>query len=262
VVGRTAQALAEARAARGLGYHAALLSLADFRPNPGAAFDEDAALEHCAAVADVLPLIGFYLQPAVGGVALPTSFWRRFAGIDNVVAIKVAPFDRYRTLDVLRGVAEADASDRVTLLTGNDDHILLDLLTRYTVRSGGAEQVMRFAGGLLGQWCVWTRRAVELCARARAAADAGMVPAELLSLDSRLTQANAAIFDAAHGFHGVIAGCHHVLHRQGLLAETWCLDPAEGLSVGQQALIERAGRDFPELTDDDFVAANLERWMS
>lgn len=264
VVGRTAQAVAEARTARGLGYHAALLSLAAFRPENGVPFSDDEALAHCEAVADELPLVGFYLQPAVGGVVLPASFWRRFAAIPNVVAIKVAPFDRYRTLDVMRGVAEAEAgaAGRITLLTGNDDHILLDLLTPYAVHANGAEQVLRFSGGLLGQWSVWTHRAVELCRAARAAADSGSIPAELLALDARLTQANAAIFDAANGFHGVIAGCHHVLQRQGLLQGAWCLDPAEGLSPGQAGLIERACQDFPELTDDDFVSANLERWLS
>jgi dihydrodipicolinate synthase/N-acetylneuraminate lyase len=262
VVGRTAQAVAEARLARSLGYHAALLSLAAFRPAAGAALDEDAVLAHCAAVAEEIPLVGFYLQPAVGGVILPARFWRRFAEIPEVVAIKVAPFDRYRTLDVLRGVAEAGAAERITLLTGNDDHIMEDLLTPHPVRIDGQEVVLRFRGGLLGQFCVWTRAAVELCRRAEAAAASGRIPAELLARGSQLTQANAAIFDAAHGFAGVIAGCHHVLMRQGLLAGTWCLDPRERLSPGQAAAIEAISAACPELTDDDFVRDNRERWLS
>src|SRR5499426_252342 len=144
LVGRTAQAVKEAELARGLGYHAGLLSLAALK---GAS--EDELIAHAQTVAREIPLVGFYLQPAVGGLVLPVSFWRRFAAIENVVAIKVAPFNRYRTLDVVRGVVEADAADRVTLYTGNDDHIL-DLVTPFTVAANGRERTVRIKGGLLG----------------------------------------------------------------------------------------------------------------
>jgi dihydrodipicolinate synthase/N-acetylneuraminate lyase len=253
VAGRTEQAVAEARIARELGYHAVLVSLAAFR---GAA--EDDMLAHCRALAAELPLVGFYLQPAVGGVVLSRAFWTRFAAIENVVGIKVAPFDRYRTLDVVHGVAAAGAQQRISLYTGNDDHIVLDLTVPF--RSGDVE--LRFVGGLLGHWSVWTRSAVELLDRCRAVRDAGAVPADLLALDGAVTDCNAAFFDVANGFHGVIAGCHEVLRRQGLLAGRWCLDPAEDLSPGQAEEIDRVYAAYPDLNDDAFVAANLERWLA
>jgi dihydrodipicolinate synthase/N-acetylneuraminate lyase len=257
VCGRTGQAVAEARKAVGLGYHAGLLSLAAFE---GAGADE--IVEHCRRVADEIPLVGFYLQPAVGGLSLDAGFWERFAAIDNVVAIKVAPFNRYRTLDVVRGVVAARAEDRVTLYTGNDDHIVLDLVTPFAVPRDGAEVVVRFRGGLLGHWSVWTRNAVRLLGRLHAAVQAGPVPAEALALDARVTDCNAAFFDVANDFHGCIAGCHEVLRRQGLLEGTWCLDPREGLSPGQAAEIDRVCREHADLSDDEFVAQNLERWLA
>jgi dihydrodipicolinate synthase/N-acetylneuraminate lyase len=252
-VGPTAQAVGEARVARGLGYHAVLLSLAALRGR-----SEDELIGHCRAVADELPVVGFYLQPAVGGVALPRSFWRRLAAVENVIGIKVAPFDRYATLDVVHGVAEAGAQERVSLYTGNDDHIVLDLVLPFRTEAGE----LRFAGGLLGHWSVWTRTAVEILERCRAVRHEPAVPAELLALDSAVTECNAAFFDVANGFHGVIAGCHEVLRRQGLLEGRWCLDPDEDLSPGQAEAIDRAYRLYPELADDAFVAANLERWLS
>lgn len=257
VIGRTEQAVREAQVARGLGYHAVLLSLASWR---GAS--EDEILAHCAAVAREMPVFGFYLQPAVGGVTLPVSFWRRFAAIENVVAVKIAPFDRYATLDVVRGVLEAGVAERVSLYTGNDDHIVADLLTPFALVHGGERRVLRIVGGLLGHWSVWTRAAVALHARCRAAVAAGVIPAELLALDAQVTEMNAAVFDVAHDFHGVIAGCHEVLRRQGLLEGTWCLDPAEGPSPGQGELIAAVAARYPELTDDDFVRGNLDRWLS
>jgi len=252
--GRTGQALAEAAMAKRLGYHAGLLSLAAMQ---GA--DPDALIAHCEAVAEAMPLIGFYLQPAVGGIALDAAFWTRFAAIPNVVAIKVAPFNRYRTLDVLRGVAEAGAEDRVTLYTGNDDHIVLDLVTPFTVMREAKPVTLRFRGGLLGHWSVWTQSAVRLLARCQAAT--GAVSDELLSLDARVTDCNAAFFDVAHGFHGCIAGCHEVLRRQGLLEGIWCLDPTEGLSPGQREEIDRVCHQHADLSDDEFVAANRTRWL-
>jgi hypothetical protein len=257
VMGKTAQAREEAGIARALGYRAVLLSLGAMK---GAS--EDELVEHCAAVAGEMPLVGFYLQPAVGGIPLSRGFWRRFAGIDNVVAIKVAPFNRYRTLDVAVGVAEAGAEERITLYTGNDDHIVLDLLTPLCVRLGNREATLRFKGGLLGHWSVWTKAAVELLERLKAAAESGAVPAELLKLDGFVTDCNAAIFDVAHDFAGCIPGCHEVLRRQGLMQTAHCLNPDEKLSPGQAEGIDRLYRLYPDFTDDDFVAANLQRWRA
>ena len=255
--GGTEQARREAATACSLGYHAGLLSLAAM---PQAS--EDELIAHCRAVAAEIPLIGFYLQRAVGGRDLSAAFWRRFAEIENVVAIKIAPFDRYRTIDVVRGVAEARAEDRVTLYTGNDDHILLDLLTPYRVRRSDGEVTVRIRGGLLGQWSVWTRAAVELLKRAHEAAEAGTVSSELLTLDAQLTDANGALFDVRNNFAGCIAGCHEVLRRQGLLENLVLLDPNEGLGPGQAAEIDRVIRAYPHLTDDAFVAAQLDGWLS
>jgi hypothetical protein len=257
LVGRTEQAMREADTARGLGYHAGLLSLAALR---GAS--EDELIRHCGRIAQEIPLVGFYLQPAVGGVALSAAFWRRFAALDNVIAIKIAPFNRYRTVDVIRGVVEAGAERRITLLTGNDDHIVLDLLCPYTFRRGEEEVTVRITGGLLGHWCVWTKRAVELVARIRRNLAEGALDPALLGLDAAVTDCNAAFFDAANDFAGCIAGCHEVLRRQGLLESTWCLDSQEGLSPGQAEEIDRVYRAYPELNDDAFVAANLDRWLS
>lgn len=256
LVGPTAQAVREAEIAVDLGYHAGLLSVVALRDA-----SEDELIEHCRRVAEVIPIVGFYLQKAVGGIALSENFWRRFAEIENVIGIKIAPFNRYQTLDVIRGVVGARAEDRVTLYTGNDDHIVLDLLIPFVVRRDGADVIVRIKGGLLGHWSVWTKAAVELFARCRQAAEAGPLPAELLALDSRVTVCNQAVFDVANNFHGVIAGCHEVLRRQGLLEGIWCLDPNETLGHGQGDAITRVYRDFPELTDDAFVAANLNRWL-
>ena len=257
VVGRTRQATQEAQLARGLGYHAGLLSLAAMK---GAS--EDELVAHAQAVAQEIPLVGFYLQPAVGGIVLPASFWRRFAAIENVVAIKIAPFNRYRTLDVVRGVVEADAVGRITLYTGNDDHIVPDLVTPYTIPHKGTVVSVRIRGGLLGHWSVWAHKAVELLEQAHLAAGADAVPAELLALDSQVTDCNAAIFDVANNFHGVIAGCHEILRRQGLLEGIWCLDPKESLGPGQKEEIDRIYDAYPHLNDDAFVRQNLARWLA
>ena len=200
---------------------------------------EDELIAHAQAVAQEIPLIGFYLQPAVGGIVLPVSFWRRFAAIENVIAIKIAPFNRYRTLDVVRGVVEAGAVDRVTLYTGNDDHIVLDLLVPVVIKTGGKTTTVRIKGGLLGHWSVWVKKAVELLDRLHAASGADTLPVDLLTLDSQVTDCNAAVFDVANDFHGVIAGCHEILRRQGLLEGIWCLDPNETLGPGQKEEIDR-----------------------
>jgi hypothetical protein len=255
--GPTAQALAEADVARGVGYLAGLLSLAAMK-----SASEDEIVAHCAAVAREIPLVGFYLQPAVGGVVLSANFWRRFAEIDNVIAIKIAPFNRYRTLDVLRGVFAAGALDRVALYTGNDDHILLDLTLPFDLRDNGVSVRTHIRGGLLGHWSVWTASAIKQFERCKAARNRDMVPAELLALDARVTDCNSAFFDVANNFHGCIAGCHEVLRRQGLMEGIWCLDRAEGLSPGQIAEIDRVCNEHADLSDDDFVAANLQKWLA
>ena len=251
--GKTVQAKKEAQTAAGLGYHAGMLSLA---PMKGASLDE--LVEHCAAVAAEIPLVGFYLQTAVGGIALPMEFWRRFAAIENVVAIKIAPFNRYATLGVVKGVVAARAEERVALYTGNDDHIVLDLAVPFDVRRGNDTVRVRIRGGLLGHWSVWTRSAVQLLERIQR----GPVDAELLALDARVTDCNSAFFDVAHNFAGCIPGCHEVLRRQGLLEGTWCLDSNENLSPGQAAEIDRVYREHGDLADDAFVRANLERWLA
>jgi hypothetical protein len=254
--GRTAAAVAEARLARSVGCHAGLLSLAAM---DGAS--TDALIEHCEAVAAELPLVGFYLQPAVGGLDLDVDFWTRFAALEQVVAIKVAPFNRYRTLDVVRGIVAAGAEDRITLYTGNDDHIVLDLVTPFVAKRDDVPVTMRFRGGLLGHWSVWTRGAVAMLERCREAVATGRVDADLLGLDSRVTDCNSAFFDVANDFRGCIAGCHEILRRQGLLEGTWCLDPDESLGPGQLARIDRVCREHADLADDAFVKANLDRWL-
>jgi dihydrodipicolinate synthase/N-acetylneuraminate lyase len=254
VVGGTAQAVAEASLATSLGYHAGLLSLAALR---GASSDQ--LIAHCRAVADVIPLVGFYLQPAVGGIPLDYAFWRAFAEIPNVVAVKIAPFDRYRTIDVVRAVGESGRTD-IALYTGNDDNIVADLVTPFPF--GVGDTLRRIVGGLLGQWAVWTRRAVELLDQARASTELDQVPQDLLRIGAKLTDANAAIYDVRNAFAGCIAGIHEVLRRQSLMRGIWCLDPDEGLSPGQCEEIDRVIRCHPELSDDDFVSTHLDTWLA
>ena len=251
--GKTAQAKREAQLAKSMGYHAGMLSLA---PMKGASIDQ--LIEHCSAVAADIPLIGFYLQRAVGGIHLPVQFWQRFAAIENVVAIKIAPFNRYATLDVVRGVVAARAEQRIALYTGNDDHIVLDLAVPFDVKRGGETVRVRIRGGLLGHWSVWTKSAVDLLARIQRekASD------DLLALDARVTDCNSAFFDVANNVAGCIPGCHEVLRRQGLLEGTWCLDPNEKLSPGQPEEIDRVYREHGDLSDDAFVRAHLDRWLS
>jgi len=256
-IGKTAQAVAEAETARALGYHAVLLGLGAMK---GAS--EDELIAHCEAVAAAMPLVGFYLQTAVGGIPLSRAFWTRFAGIENVIAIKVAPFDRYRTLDVAHGIVAAKAEQRVTLYTGNDDHILLDLVAPLGVRANGREALLRFKGGLLGHWSVWTAAAVQVLAPAPKGSAADAIPPGLLALDGFVTDCNSVIFDVANDFAGCIPGCHEVLRRQGLLRSNLCLDPNEVMSPGQSEGIDRLYATYPELTDDAFVSANLARWRS
>lgn len=247
ICGLTPQAVREAETLRALGYHAGLLSLSALR---NATLEE--LLAHCRTVAEIIPLVGFYLQPAVGGRVLPYRFWREFAEIENVVAIKIAPFNRYQTLDVVRAVVAAGRDD-IALYTGNDDNIVADLITPFCF--GG--KVCRIVGGLLGHWAVWTRRAVELLAQCHSEP----ASAELLRLGVEITDANAAFFDAPNNFAGCIAGIHEVLRRQGLLEGIWCLDPNETLSPGQREEIDRVYRCYPHLNDDEFVAAHRDEWL-
>ena len=255
ICGDTSQALREAQLLKDLRYNAGLLSLAASKEQ-----DDTALVAHCREVAQVLPIIGFYLQSSVGGRALSYRFWREFAEIENVVAIKIAPFNRYQTLDVVRAVA--DSGREIALYTGNDDNIVLDLVTPYVFRHNGKTQQRRIVGGLLGHWAVWTRRAVELlkdCHSMEAAG--GNLSMELLQRSVEVTDCNAAFFDVAHNFSGCIAGLHDVLRRQGLLDGIWCLDPSETLSPGQLQEIDRIYAAYPHLNDDDFVRAGRDEWL-
>lgn len=256
ICGNTAQAVAEAGLAGQLGYHAGLLSLAALKEA-----DPDTLLAHCAEVARHFPVVGFYLQPAVGGRVLPLDFWRRFAEIENVVAIKIAPFNRYQTIDVVRAVVESGRDD-VVLYTGNDDSIVIDLLTAWTLPCAGGVVRRRIAGGLLGHWGVWTRRAVEQLDRIKEARSRTEMSIDWLAEAVAVTEMNAAVFDAANGFRGCIPGILEVLRRQGLAPSNCCLNPGETLSPGQAEELDRVTRAYPHLIDDDFVAANLDRWLA
>ena len=257
IVGDTPQAVKEAGIASALGYHCGLLSLGAWRDA-----DDSAILAHCRHVSDTIPLFGFYRQPAVGGRRLSYAFWREFAEIANVVAIKVAPFDRYATLDVVRAVAAAGRDD-IALYTGNDDAIIADLVTDVPVVTGGRAHTRHFVGGLLGQWAVWTQRAEQQLDEIRAwrASGAMTVPREWLTMGAALTMANAVIFDSANGYAGCLPGILEVLRVQGLVPGTWTLDPHERLSVGQAEAIARVAQQFPVLADETFVAAHLEEWL-
>jgi dihydrodipicolinate synthase/N-acetylneuraminate lyase len=253
ICGETRQAAREAATLRRLGYDAGLLSLAAL-----AEASNEELIEHCRVVGETIPLIGFYLQSAVGGRPLDAEFWEKFVEIESVVAIKVASFDRYQTMEALRAVAHSGRGAEIALYTGNDDNIVADLLTEF--RFG--ERSVHFVGGLLGQWAVWNRRAVELLSSVHQVKQNGGHIDEILAESAAITDANAAIFDAKHLFHGCIPGIHEILRRQGLLAGTWCLDPHETLSPGQMREMERVCSAYPELNDDTFVAENLDRWLS
>ena len=256
IIGQTEQATNEARLALSHGYHAALLSLAAF---PDAS--NQSILEHCRSVADIIPVIGFYLQPAVGGRVLDVNFWREFAQIENVIAIKMAPFNRYQTLDVVRAVIESGRADEIALYTGNDDNILVDLLTEFSFSVGPKVIKKRIVGGLLGHWAVWTRSAVSLLEKIQKGELQGDMQQQL-SLGMQITDSNAAFFDAANKFKGCIVGLHEVLRRQGLLEGLWTLNKDEVLSPGQKEEIDRVYEAYSDLNDDDFVAENLHKWLS
>ena len=255
ICGETSQAVREAGLLKDLRYSAGLLSLAAAKK-----LDDAALIAHCRGVAAILPIIGFYLQPAVGGRVLSYRFWREFAEIENVVAIKIAPFNRYQTLDVVRAVAESGRD--IALYTGNDDNIVADLVTPYAFQIGGRLEERRIVGGLLGHWAVWTKRAVELLNECRSVArNRGPVPQRLLQRNVEVTDCNATFFDVPNQFAGCIAGLHEVLRRQGLLEGIWCLDPNEALSPGQREEIDRVYHAYPHLNDDDFVRAGRDAWL-
>jgi dihydrodipicolinate synthase/N-acetylneuraminate lyase len=250
VCGPRPQAVREAELACSLRYDAVLLSMAGLQD-----LRADELVEHAKSIADIIPVVGFYLQPSVGGRLLSYEFWREFAKIENVVAIKMAPFNRYQTIDVLRGVIDSGRASDIALYTGNDDSILIDLLTRWNF--GG--ETLRIIGGLLGHWAVWTSKAVEHLALAKRS---GLeIPVEILTLAQQITDANAAFFDATNGFAGCIAGIHEVLRRQGLLEGIWCLDESETLTSGQSAEIDRVCKAYPHLADDSFVQKHLDEWL-
>jgi dihydrodipicolinate synthase/N-acetylneuraminate lyase len=256
ICGKTKQALAEAQFAREARFHAGLLSLAAF-----AGEKEDDIIEHCTAVAHEIPIFGFYLQPAVGGRVFSVDFWRRFAELPNVVGIKIAAFNRYHTFDVVRAVAEVGRAGEIALYTGNDDNIVVDLLTEYELNVRGRPVRSRMVGGLLGHWACWTSTAVRVLEVCKARRRESGLAQSLLTLAAQVTDCNAAFFDAAHQFAGCIAGIHEVLRRQGLLDNLVCLDPNQRLSPGQRQEIERVWRSYPELNDDEFVRKNLDNWL-
>jgi Dihydrodipicolinate synthetase family len=256
ICGDTAQAVREAQLIAGLGYHAGLLSLAALKH-----VDDKALVRHCRNVAEVIPIVGFYLQPAAGGRLLSYRFWREFAEIENVVAIKIAPFNRYQTLDVIRAVAESGRP--IALYTGNDDNIVMDLLTPFVFQINGERKELRIVGGLLGHWAVWTQKAAELLRDCHAASSSPEnICQDLIRRSIEVTDTNAAFFDAANNFAGCISGLHEVLRRQGLLEGIWCLDPHENLGRGQKEEIDRIYRQYPHLNDDDFVRQRLDEWLA
>lgn len=258
ICGPTEQALREAELAAHLGYDMGLLSMGGLTN-----WSDDQLLRRAEEVGKILPLFGFYLQPSVGGRLLSFDFWRRFADLPSVAAIKIAPFNRYQTMDVVRAVCLSDRNEEIVLYTGNDDNIVVDLLTTYSVSRDGQKVEKRIVGGLLGHWAVWTRKAVELLARVKRQSKEGITDAaELLSLAAQVTDSNAAFFDPSHDFAGCIAGIHEVLRRQGLLQGRWCLNPTETLSPGQMEEIDRVYKEYPHLNDDAFVAEHLQEWLA
>jgi dihydrodipicolinate synthase/N-acetylneuraminate lyase len=257
ICGDTPQAVREAELASRLGYEIGLVSLASMRDAT-----TDRLIAHCLAVAEILPVMGFYLQSAAGGRALDFCFWQRFFEIENAVAVKVAPFNRYHTLDVLRALAATGREAEIALYTGNDDNIVADLLTEFRIREQGRTVTLRFSGGLLGHWAVWTKRAVELLADIQRCWRHPEWTRQVLARSAEITSANAALFDARNNFAGCIAGLNEILRRQGFLEGRWCLDPSDDLSPGQIKEVECIYRNYPHLNDDEFVSQNIVRWLS
>lgn len=257
ICGPTEQALSEAELAAGLGYESGLLSMGGLQD-----WSEAELLSRTERVAEVIPVIGFYLQPSVGGRTFSFIFWRAFADIPGVIAIKLAPFNRYHTIDVIRAICCSARRDQIALYTGNDDNIVNDLMTVYRFQVEGKMVEKRVVGGLLGHWAVWTHKAVQMLEEIKRARIYDTIPAEWLTRNVEVTDSNAAFFDPAHGFAGCIPGIHEVLRRQGLMKGTWCLNPHEELSAGQKEEIDRVYRDYPHLNDDEFVKQHLSDWLT
>jgi len=258
IVGDTKNALKEAKLAVDMGYHIGLLSLKDLR---GRSIDE--LIDHAKQVAEVIPIMGFYLQEIISKMVLPVEFWQKFVRIPNVLAIKIAPFNRYQTLDVLEAVAQSGRASEIALYTGNDDNIINDLLTKFEFNVNNKTVTIRIVGGLLGQWACWTKRAVEYLTRIKGISKAeAEIPQDMLTLANQLTLANKAIFDADNHFAGCIPGISYVLKQQGILESVSSIDPNEKLSEGQVEMIDRIRNDYPHLTDDEFVKENLHKWLS
>ncbi|MBE7030497.1 MAG: dihydrodipicolinate synthase family protein [Ruminococcaceae bacterium] len=255
--GPVEQAVAEAKLAKKYGYDAVLLS-------PGGLnhLSEDEMIARTKAVAEVMPVIGFYLQTAVGGRVFTYNYWERLCAIDNVVAIKCASFNRYQTLDVVRAAAMSPRKDDITLYTGNDDSIVIDLLTKFEFDKNGEKVTKCFEGGLLGHWTMWTNNVVQMLADIKAEREKDAISAKFLTLAAQVTDANGVFFDAANGFAGCIPGVHEVLRRQGLMGNILCLNPNETLSPGQSEEIDRIQKAYPHLNDDAFIKKNLESWKA
>ncbi len=257
ICGKTSQAVAEASYARTLNYDAGLLSLSAFRDE-----DEQTTIAHCREVAKMIPLMGFYLQPSVGGKILSYSFWRQFCEIENVIAIKIAPFNRYHTFDVIRGVFDSKRDEEIALYTGNDDNIIIDLLTPYEMVKDDVRKTLHIKGGLLGQWAIWTKTAVGLLDSIHKIREGSApIPVDMLKKNAQLTEANAAVFDSTHNFRGCIAGINEILRRQGLMRTSHCLSEKERMSPGQMDEILRAIKAYPWLIDDEFVREHLDEWL-
>ncbi|WP_207399375.1 dihydrodipicolinate synthase family protein [Bremerella alba] len=257
ICGDTKQAVAEARLARDLGYHIGMISLSSLSN----ATDEE-LVTHCRRIAAEIPIFGFYMQSAVGGRDLSPNFWRNLATVPNLVGVKIAPFDRYKTLEVIRAIAETGRSDKIALYTGNDDNIVLDLLTKYVIGEPQQTTQLRIVGGLLGHWACWTKCAVQLLQTCQATWDESTLSADLLTLAAQVTDCNAALFDARNKFDGCVVGIHYALEQQGLLDNLHLLDPKVGLSSGQRNEIDRVRSTYPQLVDDDFVKEHLDQWLS
>ena len=256
VCGKIPQAVKETEILKKLGFDIVLLS-----PGGLADLTEDEMVERTLVVSEIMPVFGFYLQPAVGGRLLSLEYWKRIADIPNLMAIKCAPFNRYQTFDLIRGVAMSERREQIALYTGNDDTIIIDLLSNYVINVNGKTVNKRFVGGLLGHWAVWTKKVVEMFDRITAHPVGEPVPYDLIELANKVTDANAAFFDAANGYAGCIAGLHEVLKRQGIFKGIWCLNPEETLSPGQSDEIDRVYAAYPELNDDEFVKENLSKWL-
>ncbi len=257
VCGPVEQAVKEAELIKSLGFDAGLVS-----PGGLMNYTEYQIIDRTEKVAAIIPVIGFYLQPSVGGRLFSFNYWQQICEIDNVIAVKAAPFNRYQTLDLVRAAAMSSRADKIALYTGNDDNIIVDLLTKYEFTENGRKYEKRFTGGLLGHWAVWTNTVVKLYAKIKEAAAMNSIPAELLTLAAQITDANAAFFDTANNFAGCIPGIHEILRRQGIMEGTWCLNEHEVLSHGQSEEIDRVYRMYPHLNDDKFVAENLQSWLS